>query len=91
MHRHGWASILKKKRIHLDSFEVHIRAEQADDFPKIFTKIHIEYVLHGKHIRTSDVEHAINLSQTKYCSVTAMLSKSAQVTHSYRIEHNESR
>ena len=79
------ASILKKKRIHLESFEVHVRAEEAEDFPKIFTKIHIEYVLHGKNIRASDVEHAIELSQTKYCSVTAMLSKSAQVSHSYRI------
>jgi putative redox protein len=85
------ASILKKKRVHLDSFEVHISAEEAADFPKIFTKIHIEYILHGRNIRASDVEHAIELSQTKYCSVTAMLSKSAEVSHSYRIEQPDAR
>lgn len=80
------ASILKKKRVQLDSFEVHIRAEEAADFPKIFTKIHIEYILQGRNIRASDVERAIELSQTKYCSVTAMLSKSSEISHSYRIE-----
>jgi len=81
------ASILKKKRVQLDSFEVHISAEEATDFPKIFTKIHIEYILQGKNIRASDVERAIELSQTKYCSVTAMLSKSAEISHSYKIEN----
>lgn len=85
------ASILKKKRVHLDSFEINIRAEEADDFPRVFTKIHIEYVLHGRNIRAADVERAIELSQTKYCSVTAMLRKSAEVTHTYRIVHPETR
>lgn len=80
------ASILKKKRVRLEEFEVHITAEEADDFPRIFTKIHIEYVFRGKNLKPLDVEKAIELSQTKYCSVTAMLQKSAVVTHSYRIE-----
>jgi len=82
------ASILKKKRARISEFEIHIAAEEADDFPRIFTKIHIEYVFHGENIRPNDVEHAIKLSQTKYCSVTAMLRASAVVSHSYRIENH---
>jgi putative redox protein len=80
------ASILKKKRAHLDQFEVRITAEEADEFPRIFTKIHIEYIFRGQNLRPRDVEHAIELSQTKYCSVTATLRASAIVSHSYRIE-----
>ncbi len=81
------ASILKKKRVQLNGFEIHISAEEADEFPRIFTKIHMEYVFYGQNIRPHDVEHAIELSQTKYCSVTAMLRASAMVSHSYRIEN----
>ena len=80
------SSILKKKRAQVDSFEIHITAEEAEDYPRIFTKIHIEYVFWGKNIRPQDVERAIEMSQTKYCSVTAMLRKSAEIIHSYRIE-----
>lgn len=79
-------SILKKKRANVQSFELHVTAEESSDYPRIFTKIHIEYVIWGKDIQPRDVERAIELSQTKYCSVTAMLKKSAEVTHSYRIE-----
>ena len=81
------ASILKKKRVQLSGFELHISAEETEDYPRIFTKIHIEYVLRGQNIKPRDVEHAIELSQTKYCSVTAMLRASATVSHSYRIEN----
>jgi putative redox protein len=79
------ASILKKKRVKVEEFTVSIQAEESDEFPRIFTKIHIEYVLRGKGILPKDVERAIELSQTKYCSVTAMLRKSAEITHTYRI------
>jgi putative redox protein len=80
------AMILKKKRSEVAGFELSITAEEADDYPRVFTKIHIEYVFRGKNIRQRDVEHAIELSQTKYCSVTAMLRKSALISHSFRIE-----
>jgi len=81
------ASILKKKRVRVSEFEIQIVAEEAEEFPRIFTKIHIEYVFRGQGIRPHDVEHAIELSQTKYCSVTAMIRASAVVSHSYRIEN----
>lgn len=80
------ALILKKKRVQVDEFVLNVTAEEAEDYPRIFTKIHIEYVFRGNNIKPADVEQAIELSQTKYCSVSAMLRKSAELTHSYRIE-----
>ncbi len=82
-------SILQKKRINLQDFEINISAEVAEQHPQVFTKIHIEYVFYGNDLPAKDIERAIELSQTKYCSVTKMLEKAAEVTHSYRIEKKE--
>lgn len=79
------ASILQKKKIKLDNFEMNISAEVAEEHPQVFTKMHIEYVFYGKDVQEKDVERAIELSQTKYCSVTAMFQKAMELTHSYRI------
>ncbi|MCX8105844.1 MAG: OsmC family protein [Ignavibacterium album] len=79
------ASILSKKRVKLDGFEMNITAEQADEHPQVFTKIHLEYVFYGKNLPVKELERAIELSQTKYCSVTAMLQKAMPIEHSYRI------
>lgn len=79
-------SILKKKRIPLNNFEMNIEAEVAEEHPQVFTKINLEYVFYGDEIKKEDVERAIELSQTKYCSVSAMLKNSVEITHSYRIE-----
>jgi putative redox protein len=79
-------SILRKKRVPLDGYEMHVTAEQADEHPQVFTSIHLEFVFHGEGIRSADVERAIELSETKYCSVSAMLRGSVAITHSYRIE-----
>jgi putative redox protein len=79
-------SILSKKRVKLDDFEINIETEVSEEHPQIFTKLHLEYVFYGEDINTKDVERAIELSQTKYCGVTAMLEKTVQITHSYRIE-----
>lgn len=78
-------SILKKKRLNLEDFEINISAEVSNEHPQVFTSIQLEYVIYG-NIQCSDVERAIELSQTKYCSVTAMLEKAVPITHSYRIE-----
>jgi putative redox protein len=53
--------------------------------PQIYTKIHLEFVVYGKDIPAEAVERAIELSQKTYCSVTAMLNKSVEITHSYKI------
>jgi putative redox protein len=78
-------SILDKKRIFLDGFDIKIDAERADSYPMVFTKIHIDYVFYGKKIKPNQVEQAINLSHDKYCSVMAMLKGSVTITSSYKI------
>ncbi|MEN3037577.1 MAG: OsmC family protein [Candidatus Kryptonium sp.] len=79
-------SILKKKRVKFDKFEMRISGERAEEHPKVYTKIDIEYIIYGKGINPKDVEQAIELSQTKYCSVSAILKKSgAQVNYTYKI------
>jgi putative redox protein len=77
--------ILKKKQVQVDDFEVNISAERATEHPKVFTKINIEYVLYGKNISPVAVERAIELSDTKYCSVYAMLKNSIAITKNYKI------
>lgn len=78
-------AILQKKRIKLDNLEINITAEQQETHPQVYTKIHIEFLFYGKDIAEKDVERAIELSQTTYCSVTAMLQKSVEITHSFKI------
>ncbi len=78
--------ILKKKRVPLDGFEIHISGNTREEHPQVFTDLHVEYVFYGENINPADVERAIELSTTKYCSVSAMLSKAVKITHSYRIE-----
>lgn len=79
-------TILEKKKIQLDDFEINITAQQQEEHPQVYITINIEYVFYGNEIPTEAVERAIELSQTKYCSVTAMLQKAIEITHNYRIE-----
>ncbi len=78
-------SILKKRRADLRDFEMTVEAERADKHPKVYTKIHLHYIFHGKSLNPKDLEMAINLSQNKYCSVTAMLNKTAEITYDYEV------
>lgn len=82
-------SILKKKRVKLDNFEINISADICEGHPKVFTKIDLEYVFYGNEIGEKDVERAIELSQTTYCGVTDMLKKAAEINHTYRIEKSK--
>lgn len=79
-------AILQKKRVPIDGLEIHLKAEQVEEHPQVFTTIHVEYVVRGDNISAGDVERAIELSETKYCSVNAMLSKAVTITRSFRIE-----
>ena len=83
------ASILGKKKIKLDGFEMNISADVADEHPQVFTKMHLEYIFYGKNLPEKDIERAIDLSLTKYCSVTAMLLKAMPIEHSYKIIESE--
>jgi putative redox protein len=78
--------ILKKKRAPLEKLEIHVKGTERDEHPRIFTDIHVEYVFHGNNLNSGDLERAIELSSTKYCSVSAILRASANITHSYRVE-----
>lgn len=78
-------SILRKKRQPVEGLEVNVQAERAESHPKVYTKIHVEYVVYGD-VDEKAAQHAIELSEGKYCSVAAMLRKTAEITWSYRIE-----
>lgn len=80
------AVILKKKKINVDGFEINLTADMQETHPQVYTKINVEYVFYGNNIPKEAVERAIELSQKTYCSVTAMLQKAVEITHSYRIE-----
>jgi len=78
--------ILKKKKSPVIDYECNVKGIERDEHPRIYTEIHVEYVFYGDGIKPEDVERAIDLSITKYCAVSAILSASAKLTHSYRIE-----
>ena len=80
------AVILKKKKINVDGFEINLTADMQETHPQVYTKINVEYVFYGNDIPKEAVERAIELSQKTYCSVTAMLQKAVEITHSFRIE-----
>ena len=77
-------SILKKKRMTVSGFKVNISGARADEHPRRYTNIHIEYVVYGRDIKPEGVQRAIELSENKYCSATASLN--ADITNSFRIE-----
>ena len=78
-------SILKKQRQKVTSFQVKVRAERAEEHPKVYTEFHIEYIVKGRGISEEGLKRAIQLSREKYCSVGAMLEKAAPIQTSYTI------
>jgi len=74
-------SILKKMRVEPDYFNVAVSAEMTDEHPKYYNKIHLRYEFKGNDLPLDKLEKAINLSQDRYCGVTAMLDKVAEITH----------
>jgi len=78
-------SVLNKMRALLDRLEIRITAERAEEHPKVFTRIGLEYVFTGATLRPDQVARAVELSQTRYCSVSAMLRWGAELTYSWRI------
>ena len=78
-------SILGKKKISLDGFEIHIDAERSAEHPRVFTKINLEFVFFGKGLNPVHLEQAIGLSQQKYCPVSAMLRPTVSISTSYHI------
>jgi len=81
--------ILRKKRAPVHSLEIRLTGTVRDEHPQVFTDISVEYIIHGSGVEPSDVEHAIELSTTKYCAVSAMLCGSVNITHTWRIEEEQ--
>ena len=77
--------ILKKSGQDVTGCEVKVTAERAETDPKVFTKIHLHFVMRGRALKKNLVEHAIRLSHEKYCSASIMLSKTAQITKDFEI------
>lgn len=79
-------TILKKKRLKVTGYSVEAVAERREDPPpRVFTKIHLKYIVKGENITPQAVESAIRLSEEKYCSVGGMLQKAVPITSSFEI------
>ena len=77
--------MLNKTRAKVAAFHINLDAERAEDYPRVFTKVHLEYILSGENIKPKDVERAIQLSIDKYCTVSGMVGKTAEIVTSYKI------
>ena len=77
--------ILKKSKQQVTGCDVQLQAERAETDPKVFTKIHMHFVVRGRALKPSMVESAIKLSHGKYCSASAMLGKTAAITYDCKI------
>jgi len=76
---------LKKMRQDLSHCETKISAERAQEHPKVFTDIHIHFIVKGKDLDSKKVDKAITLSAEKYCSASIMLGKTAKITHDFEV------
>ncbi|UJS25382.1 OsmC family protein [Thiothrix winogradskyi] len=77
--------ILQKSKQQVLDCEVQIEAERADKDPKVFTRIHLHFVVSGRNLATDKVERAVKLSAEKYCSASIMLGKTAEITHDFEL------
>ncbi|MDB4026623.1 OsmC family protein [Candidatus Thioglobus sp.] len=76
---------LQKMRQDLSHCETRISAERANEHPKVFTDIHIQFIVKGKDLDSKKVDKAITLSAEKYCSASIMLGKTAKITHDFEV------
>ncbi|MEE8379480.1 MAG: OsmC family protein [Gammaproteobacteria bacterium] len=83
--------ILKKARQPVTDCIVEIDAQRAETEPKVFTHIHIHFILSGDGLSEKHVKRAIQLSAEKYCSASIMLAKSVEITHDFEIINSEIR
>jgi len=77
--------MLRKGRVDLTNCEVEIEAERASKDPKVFTRIHMHFVVYGNSLPESKVKRAVRLSADKYCSASIMFGRVARLTHDYEI------
>jgi len=75
--------ILEKGREAIEDVAVELEAERADQDPKVFTRVHMHFTVKGQGLASAKVERAVNLSVEKYCSASAMIAKTATITHDF--------
>src|SRR5215208_7114941 len=78
-------SILEKKRQSVTAYEIEVRGERRAEHPRIYTSLEVIHYVRGHNIDPNAVAHAVELSETKYCSVSAMLSQAATLTMRFEI------
>src|SRR5438445_738294 len=78
-------SILKKKRQHVTDYRIEVSGERREDFPRSYTRLYVKHIVRGRDVSETAVAQAIELSDTKYCSVAATLRGSAEIVTSYQI------
>ena len=78
-------STLKKMREDVVDCQTQVNADRSEEYPKVFTNIHVHFVLRGKQLNPLKVDKAIKLSAEKYCSASIMIGKTAIITHDYEI------
>jgi len=81
--------ILRKMKQAISDCEVEIEAERADSEPKVFTRIHVHFIVSGKDLSEKHVARAVSLSAEKYCSASLMLGKTAEISHDFEIREND--
>lgn len=77
--------ILRRQRQEVTDCRVELEAERAPTDPKVFTRIHVHFVVTGRKLKNEHVRRAVELSADKYCSASIMLGKTAKITHDYEI------
>lgn len=77
--------ILEKGREPVEDVVVELDADRAETDPKVFTRIHMHFIVKGRGLSPQKVERAVNLSVEKYCSASAMMAKTATVTHDFEV------
>ncbi len=83
------ASMLAKQRVQVEAFDIEVEAERAETHPKVFTKIHVTFLLRGHNLSPKRIERLIDLTRTKYCPAWAMLQQAVEITSSYEIHDSE--
>ena len=81
--------ILQKSRQQVTDCVAEITAERVDTVPKVFSKIHVHFVVTGKDLKSTAVERAVKLSAEKYCSASIMLEKAVEITHDFTVVEAE--
>jgi putative redox protein len=82
-------SILKKKRQRVSDYRIEVSGDRREDHPRSYTRLEVKHIVRGRHLSAQAVASAIELSETKYCSVAATLRGSAEIVSTYEIVEDE--